>query len=53
MEMANEISNVADRVKWFKQLDLSEIGRMAEMRTISDKDSLEEVMDRPRARTTV
>ena len=45
MEKATEISKVADVLKRFKRPELSEIGRMTEICTISGYYCLEEVMD--------
>ena len=45
VKVANEISKVADKLRWFKRPELSEIERMAEICTISVYYCLEEVMD--------
>ena len=45
LKMANGISKAADKIKWFKQPEISEFGKTAEVRTASGYFCSEEVMD--------
>ena len=44
LKMANEISKAADKVRWFKQSEMSEFGGIVEVRTVSGFYRLAEVM---------